>query len=237
MLFSAHVYDSNPLKAMTRAAPTTPNAPGLLSARTAVCAPFSEAFFGTPQFGREAMLACWESEADLDKFLEQNPLGADAATGWHMRLELVRAMGVFPGLDQDLNEIAGDKAATMTGPSVAVTCGTAYLTTATQFYKVNKGLERQFINTPEGRWGTAMTNLITRFVATLTVWDSLDAATDYVRTGAHGEAAKNHYDPKKDTTGHTFVTNGGFLGFRPLSMHGEVGGKNAVSSALLESIS
>lgn len=160
------------------------------------------------------------------------PLGVEAATGWHVRLELVRAVGVFPGVDADMAGIAGDKATNMTGPSVAMTMGTAYVKTIPTFYKVNKGLERQFLATPSGLWGTAVSNLRTRFVATITVWESLDAASDYLKTGAHGEAMRNHYDPDNDPTGHTFVTGGGFFGFRPLSMHGSVGGKNAVSDLL-----
>jgi hypothetical protein len=92
------------------------------------------------------------------------------AEGWHVRLELVRAMGMFPGLDDDMTEIAGDKADALTGPTFAITMGTAYLKTIPSFYRVNKGLERQFLATPSARWGTAMSNLRTRFVATLTAW-------------------------------------------------------------------
>ena len=62
--------------------------------------------------------------------------------------------------------------------------------------------------------------------------ESLDAATDYVRSGAHGDAARAHYDPQKDSTGHTFVTGGGFFGFRPLYTHGSVGGKNPISESV-----
>ena len=44
---------------------------------------------------------------------------------------------------------------------------------------------------------------------------------------------RNHYHPAKDPTGHDFVTGGGFLGFRPLSIHGSVSGANAVSDQIL----
>lgn len=233
MIFSAHLFDSSPLAAMKRKAPTAEETPGLRSARTAICAPFSNSMIPSVQLGRESMIACWDDESSLERFLEDTPTGREMAQGWHVRLELVRAMGMFPGLDDDLNEVAGDKADAMSGPSFAITMGTAYIKTIPTFYRVNKGLERQFLATPSGLWGTAMSNLRTRFVATLTAWESLDAATDYVKAGAHAEAVRNHFDPAKDRTGHTFVTGGGFLGFRPLSMHGQVAGKNAVADSLL----
>ena len=55
-----------------------------------------------------------------------------------------------------------------------------------------------------------------------------------LKSGAHGESIRNHYDPGKDPTGHAFVTGGGFLGFRPLSIHGSVSGRNAVADSLLD---
>lgn len=237
MFFSAHVFDSSPLAAMKRQSPTAQQVPGLRGAQTATCAPFSHSFMPSVQFSRESMIACWDDEAALDRFLADDSTGQEMASGWHARLELVRVLGVFPGLEDNMYEVAGDKADSMSGPSFAVTMGTAFLKTAPTFYKVNKGLERQFLETPSGLWGTAMSNLRTRFVATFTLWESLEAATDYVKVGAHGAAMREHHDPKKDPTGHTFVTGGGFFGFRPLSLHGNVGGKNAISSDVLNEAS
>ena len=114
---------------------------------------------------------------------------------------------MFPGMpDVGFAEVAGDKDQAMTGPSVAITCVHAYLKTFPEFFKVNKGLERQFLDTEAAIWGTAIANLRTRFVATLTVWESLDAGSQYMKSGAHGAAMRNHYDPEKDPTGHDFVT-------------------------------
>lgn len=234
MLFSAHLFDSSPLKALRRKAPTALATPGLVSARTAICAPFEHSMLPSPQLGREAMVACWEDEEALERYLNSDQTGREMAKGWHVRLELVRAVGIFPGVDADLDEVAGDKATGMTGPSVAMTMGTAYVRTIPKFYRVNKGLERQFLETPTAIWGTAMTNLRTLFVSTLTVWESLDAAADYMKTGAHAAAMRDNYDPAKDPTGHRFVTGGGFFGFRPLSMHGSVEGRNAVADSLLD---
>lgn len=233
MLFSAHVANSGPLSVLRRRTPKSAAVPGLRSARTAMCAPMTRATLPRPQFGREAMVACWEDEDALDRFLAEHPTGRDFGRGWHTRLELVRAAGVWPGVDDDMVAAAGRKAEGMSGPSVAITIGTAYLRKAVPFVRVNNGLEDQFLDTPSGLWGTLMTNLPQRLVATLTVWESIDAAADYMKSGAHAQAMADHYDPTVDPTGHTFVTGGGFFGFRPLSASGSVDGKNPISADLL----
>lgn len=233
MIFSAHVADTNPLAGLRRKTPTSADVPGLRSARNGAGAPFVKGFLPRPQLGREVMVACWDDETALDGFLSDHKTGQAFASGWHVRMELVRAVGVWPGLDDDMVAEAGIKARDMSGPSIAITIGTAYLKSAVPFIKVTKGLDRQFLETPTGIWGTAMTNLPQRLVASLTVWESLEAASDYMKTGAHGAAVKNHFDPQKDPTGHTFVTGGGFFGFRPLSSTGSVGGKNPIPADLL----
>jgi hypothetical protein len=179
------------------------------------------------------MVACWEEEDALDRFLRDHPTGQVFADGWHVRMELMRAVGVWPGVHDDLAATAGAEKVTNEGPSVAVTIGTAYLKTIVPFLRVNRGLEDQFLDTPTGLWGTAFTNLPQRLVGTLTVWESPDAATRYMRSRAHGAAVAAHYDPAKDPTGHTFVTGGGFFGFRPLSVHGVLDGTNPVPPGLL----
>ena len=233
MLFSAHLAETNPLAALRRRTPDEASVPGLQSARTGICAPFTQGPLPSPQLGREALLACWESEDALDRFLEDDPTGQAFAGGWQARMELVRAVGIWPGASLDMVEAAGTKARDMSGPSIAVTVGTAYLRTAVPFLKVTKGLDRQFLATPSGIWGTGITNLPQRLVATLTIWESLDEASEYMRTGAHGTAVKNHFDPQKDPTGHTYVTGGGFFGFRPLSVSGSVSGRNPLSEEML----
>lgn len=180
------------------------------------------------------MVACWDDDAALDAFLADHPTGQVLADGWHVRMELIRAVGIWPGFDHDMVAEAGTKARDISGPSVAVTIGTAYLKTAVPFLKVTAGLEEQFLASPSGIWGTGMSNLPQRLVATLTIWQSADDAAHYMKTGAHGEAVKNHFDHQKDPTGHTYVTGGGFFGFRPLSAHGSLSGKNAPPADLLE---
>lgn len=182
------------------------------------------------------MVACWDAAQSLDRFLSDHPTGRVFGAGWHVRMELVRAVGVWPGSDADMQAEAASHRHADNGPSVAITIGTAYLRTVIPFARVNSGLEDQFLDTPSGIWGTAMTNVPQRLVATLTIWESRRVALDYMRAGAHGAAVVAHYDPAKDPTGHTFVTGGGFFGFRPLSAHGSLGGKNPIPANLLNGL-
>lgn len=230
MLFSAHISDTSTLKALRRKTPGPSDVPGLRSARTAICAPFTAGVLPKPQLRREALLACWTDEDSLDTFLADHPTGQAFADGWQLRMELFRAVGVWPGIDDDMQEACRGVAAAPDGPTVAITIGTAHLRTILPFARVNKGLERQFLTTPNAIWGTALTNIPQRLVATLSIWENAAAAVSYMRTGAHGAAVKAHFDPKKDPTGHTFVTGGGFFGLRPISTSGSLQGRNPIST-------
>jgi hypothetical protein len=233
MLFSAHVVNTSPLKALRRKTPKPDAVPGLLSARNGISAPFHDGALPRPQLSRETLVACWEDEDALDRFLAEDRAGTVFAEGLTLRLELFRSVGVWPGLEAaPVHEAAAD-GTEGDGPTVAITIGTAYFRTIVPFLKVNNGLESQFLTAPNTIWGTAFSNIPQLLVGTLSVWESGDSALDYMRSGAHAAAVKAHFDPKKDPTGHTYVTGGGFFGFRPISSTGSVDGKNAVSAEML----
>jgi hypothetical protein len=234
MLFSVHIADTGPLKALRRKTPDPSTVSGLRSARTAICAPFTSGTLPKPQLAREALLACWEDDESLENFLADHPTGQAFAGGWQVRMELFRAVGVWPGIDDDMAEACRGVTTPKDGPTVAITIGTAYLRTVVPFARVNKGLERQFLQTPNAIWGTALINIRQRLVATLSVWENAAAAVSYMRTGAHGAAVKAHFDPKKDPTGHTFVTGGGFFGLRPVSTSGSLQGRNPITADAIQ---
>lgn len=234
MLFTAHLVDTDPLQALRRRAPAASTVPGLLSARVAVSAPFTAGWTPQPQLGREAMLACWEDESSADRFFRDDPTGQVFAAGWTAKLELFRAVGLFPGLDMDQTAAEADaNPAPTSGPSVALTIGTAFGKTLIPFARVSKNIDRQFLNAHGAIWGTAFLNLPKLMVASFTIWESPTAAEEFMRTSAHGAAVDDHFDFKKDPTGHSFVTGGGFLGFRPVSVTGTLGGRNPIPTFAL----
>jgi len=225
MLFSAHVADNGVLATLRRRTPQAGDVSGLKSAVTMTGAPFTASWLPSVQPGRGAMVACWEDAESIEKFLADHPTGQQLSTGVNVTMELFRAVGVWPGLDDDMAALAAT-VPKPDGPTVAITIGKAYASKLLPFAKVSHALDVQFLESPNTIWGTALTNPVTRMVASLTFWPGADAAEDYMRNGAHAAAVKDHFDFAKDPTGHTFVTGGGFFGFRPLSITGSLEGKN-----------
>lgn len=232
MLFSAHVADTGAMKALGRRTPKPAAVPGLLSARTGICGPFGPHLLPRPQFRREAMLACWEDEASLDDFLAEDRTGKAFASGWTVRMRLFRSVGIWPGVDEEMGKIAAETPTPKSGPTVAITIGTFYLRTLRSFLQANRAIEEQFLSAPGAFWGSGFANVPQRLLGTLTVWNDPSAAEAYMRSSAHSDAVRDHFDPQKDPTGHTFVTGGGFFGFQPISVTGSFDGKNPLPPGL-----
>lgn len=226
MLFSVHVADSGVRSAITRRAPSPDDVPGLRSAITMSCGPFSPGALPSLQLSREAVLACWDDADSVQAFLADHSTGRELSSGLNVTMELFRAVGMWPGTDVDMEAAAAEMAVPDSGPTVAITIGRAYLTKLRRFLRVTAALEEQFLDAPNTIWGTGMANVAKLMVGTLTVWDSAAAAESYMRNGAHAAAVRDHFDYAKDPTGHTFVTGGGFFGFRPVSVSGALPGRN-----------
>lgn len=232
MLFSAHVVDTSPLKSLLRKTPRTDAVPGLRSARVGTCGPFGPSLLPRPQFGREALVACWDDEGSLDDFLANDPSGREFASGWGVRMRLFRSVGIWPGIADDMAALAADTPAPTSGPTIAITIGTFYLRSLNRFLKVNGAIEQQFLDSETAVWGTGFSNPPQRLLGTLTVWANHNDAEHYMRSSAHSAAVRAHYDPHKDPTGHTFVTGGGFFGFQPIAATGGLSGKNPIEAGV-----
>ncbi len=230
MLFSVHVADSGVRSVLTRRVPQAGEVPGLRTACTMACGPFTPGALPSTQLSREAVLACWDDADSVERFLAEHPTGRDLASGWNATMELFRAVGVWPGLDDDMEAEADKVPVPDSGPSIAVTIGRFYVRKLIRFLRVNAALEEQFLVAPDVIWGTGLANPPKRMVGTLTVWESASAAESFMRNGAHAAAVNEHFDYAKDPTGHTFVTGGGFFGFRPLSASGSLAGTNPFPS-------
>lgn len=226
MLFSVHVADTGVRSSLTRRAPGPGLVPGLRAACTMTCGPFTPGAVPRPQLGREALLACWDDAESATRFLTEHPTGRELSTGWNATMDVFRAVGVWPGIGDDMAAEAAGNPVPDSGPTIAVTIGTFYVSKLVRFLRVNAALEEQFLAAPNVIWGTGLANPLKRMVGTLTVWESAGAAEAYMRNGAHAAAVREHFDYRKDPTGHTFVTGGGFFGFKPVSAWGGLSGGN-----------
>jgi heme-degrading monooxygenase HmoA len=226
VIASVHICDSNPLRNLTRSIPKPASVPGLRWSHRALCGEPSPGARPDVQLGRGGLVAWWDDDDALDRFLAQDPKAAPLREGWSVRLRPTRTRATWPNADFDPFPQENER---HDGVHAAITLGTAHLPTFPRFLKASSLLEEQFIADENGIWGLAMT-LPQRIVMTLTFWEDQDATDAYTRSGAHEEAMKRHYDFPTDT--HEFVSEGGFFGFQPYALTGRLVGKNATPARL-----
>lgn len=227
MLASVHLIDAPVRDTVRRRTPKVGSVPGLRWARRALAARFTPGLRPGVQPRRQGMVAWWDDEASLDRFLDQHPTGAAFAAGWTARLRPTRSRARWPGADFD--PCPQGTATSHDGLHVAVTLGTAIIPKVPGFVRASSPLEDQFLADERGVWGTAMT-LLPRILATVTVWEDTGATDAYVRSGAHAEAMRRHYDFRTDD--HDYITEGGFFGFEPIGFQGRLGGRNPTVAAI-----
>ena len=122
MIASVHLADVGVRSALAlnRKAPSPGSIPGLRHANIALAAPLGGSVLPTPQFSRVGLIAFWEDDDAIDGFLSSHPLAAKLSSGWHTRLEPLRAHGTWPGLPTDLPK---QRAVEHEGPVAALTLG------------------------------------------------------------------------------------------------------------------
>lgn len=72
------------------------------------------------QPGRLGLIAYWDDEPSLDRFLARHPLAARMDGGWHVRLQPLQMVGqwpTIPAIDSPDTTLAND------GPVAALTLG------------------------------------------------------------------------------------------------------------------
>lgn len=125
MLGSVHLVDGGVRSSARwlRRTPVADDTPGLRHAQTVIAAPLGGGP-PAPQPGRFGLVAFWDDEASLDRFLETDPMAGVFAGGWGVRLDPLRAVPVasshFPGVPDDLPLAAPD---TGHGPVAVLTIG------------------------------------------------------------------------------------------------------------------
>ena len=194
--------------------------PGLLSSDGGPTAQLGPHLFPRPDLTQTGMIAFWESEGALDDYLGSNPVGQKMATGWHARLEPLRAYGSWPGLPDDTSPrraVEGD------GPVMVTTLARLKLTQAYRFFKTTAKAEERVIKSPGMVWATGFGG--TPFVATMSFWESAQAAFDY----AYSAAQPEHSEAIDIDRAKAFHHVSAFVRYRPLSVHGSMdSGKNPI---------
>ena len=99
MIASVHIANIGARSALSvvRKPPKLSEVAGLRKANVALTAPLSPKLLGQPDLGRAALVAFWDDDAALDRFLAEHPMAAALAGGWRVRLAPLRAYGSWPG--------------------------------------------------------------------------------------------------------------------------------------------
>jgi hypothetical protein len=218
---SVHLADVGARRALTvlRKAPTAAAVPGLRHANVAVAAPLRRSNVAAPQFRRVALIAFWDDDEALDRFLDAHPLAVALTGGWHTRLEPLRAWGTWPGLPADT---PSTRNVDTHGPAAVLTLGRLRATQIVRFFRTSAHAERAAQEAPGMTWATALAR--PPFVATCSLWQSTQALSAYAfgRTPAHPDAiAADRAKP--------FHHQSAFIRFRPYDSRGSLGGRNPLS--------
>ena len=101
MIASVHVADLGVVAALSAARRTSLHrtVSGLRHANLAFAAPLGPSAVPRPSLHRVVMVAMWDGDAALDRFLATDHFAEVFQNGWHLRLQPLRASGSWPGLD------------------------------------------------------------------------------------------------------------------------------------------
>jgi hypothetical protein len=227
MIASVHVADVGARRALPALVrPPRPGAvPGLRHADIGLTAPLStSARRPAPQLGRVGLVAFWDDDASLDRFLDGHPLAAALAVGWRVRLAPLRLWGAWPGVPDDLPRA---RSVAHGGPAAVLTLGRLRLTQARRFFRASAGAERRAVQAPGLIWSTALAR--PPFVATCSLWDSSEALSTYAYDRAHPE----HPDAIAADRARPFHHRSAFVRFRPYASEGHLDGRNPLAESWL----
>jgi hypothetical protein len=226
MLASVHIADvpvSTSLSLLRK--PPKPEATkGLRSARVALAAPLRSSFFPAPSLKRAGLIAFWDDDESLDAFLADDPFAAALASGWHVRLEPLRAYGTWPGLDAT---VPGARKVDGAGPAAVLTLGRLRFTQAARFLRTSAKAEAAVLDAPGLIWATGLGR--PPFVATCSLWNDADAIAAY----AYNDTAAAHPRAIVEDRGKPFHHEEAFIRFRPYASVGRLDGANPLRESWL----
>ena len=228
MIASVHLADVGLRSALgvLRRAPRSASTPGLRHANVALTAPLSGSVLPSPAFGRVGLVAFWDDDDALDRFLSDHPMAATLAGGWHVRLDPLRASGSWPGLPSD---VPTKHDVELDGPAAVLTLGRLRLTQTVRFFRASAKAEGAVVEAEGLIWATGLAR--PPFVSTFSLWQTTEALSTYAyghREPAHtGAIAAHRLEP--------FHHESAFIRFRPYDSKGTLGGRNPLAERWMSS--
>jgi hypothetical protein len=226
VIASVHVADVGARRAPTVLfkAPKPAAVAGLRHANVALTAPLSRRVLPSPSLGRVGLVAFWDDDDALDRFLAQHPIASRLAGGWHVRLEPLRAFGSWPGLADD---IPAARVVDHDGPAAVLTLGRLRLTQAVRFFRTSARAEGEVVDAHGLTWATGLAR--PPFVSTCSLWENSDALSAY----AYGHRDQAHPSAIAADRAKPFHHQSAFIRFRPYGSEGHLDGKNPLAETWL----
>ncbi|HEX3909259.1 MAG TPA: hypothetical protein VHW67_00990 [Solirubrobacteraceae bacterium] len=227
MIASFHLADLGKAKGLRLLArpPRAGDTPGLYYAALTLSAPLSEQLLPRPDPGRIALIAAWDDDHALERFLAEDALAETMRDGWHTRLQPTHIFGAWPPLAGLVGEqpppIAEDE------PAAALTIGRLRITQTPRFLKAGAAAERLAIKDPAMLRGTGLARP-PALVATFSLWQTTRAMRAY----AGGLAGAEHRDAVKAHAERPFHHASAFIRFRPYRAEGVWDGANPLAGEL-----
>jgi len=220
MIVSMHIADVG-LRAAAKVLHSCPDSavmPGLRYAETMIAAPLASGRLGAARRGQVALIAAWDDDSALERFLGEHPVARSLATGWHARLEPVRARGAWSALP-DLP--AHERMIEDHHPVAVLTLGRLRLARLRSFLATSTRAEHEAVTHPALLAATGLARP-PRLVATFSLWRSVEQMREYVvgtSPGAHLQAIHAHQQ-------RPFHHESAFVRFRPYATHGPWNGRD-----------
>lgn len=228
MVASIHVADVGVRSALSllRRCPSPASARGLRHANSAIAVPLDPSPYRVPSFRRVALVAFWDDDRALDRFLDDHPVAAALAGGWHVRLEPLRVSGAWPGLPSvgPRTDGAGHE-----GPVVGLTIARLRPTQAARFIRLSAVAQGEALGEPGLTWGVDLTHPSNALIGTCSLWRDSRALSSYTHGGTAHRAAVIA-DRRRP-----MFTRAAFARFRPTSSHGGLDGGNPLPADWMRS--
>ena len=195
--------------------------PGMTYAEPAFTVPIGKRIPRPPP-NRIGLIAAWDDDAALDRFLAGHPSGERLARGWHARLEPCRCSGSWsrmPGLPEKELPVDDDE------PVAALTLGRLRILRTRPFLKAGGPAERDAIQNPAVLASTGFARLARpRLVSTFSIWRSAAAMREY----AFGKDGPHQAAVRADRA-RPFHHESAFVRFRPYASQGSWDGRDPLA--------
>jgi hypothetical protein len=215
-----HLADVGPRAAvrLLRRRSSPRDVPGLRYADVLAAAPLNDRLLTAPRPGRVALIAFWENDAALDRFLADHPLARGLAGGWRSRLSPTRASGAW----SELPELAAiDAPMDDDEPAGVITLGRLRGRRLVPFVRANQPASALAIRSPALLATTGLARP-PRLVATFSLWRSVSEMRDY----AYGRAGAGHLAAIQAHRARPFHHESAFIRFRPYASAGAWDGRD-----------